>query len=43
MVEEETTEPTTETTVPSDQSTDEARPERGDGNCDHGEEETTDA
>jgi hypothetical protein len=40
---EETTEPTTETTAPSDQSSDETRPERGDGNCDHAEEETTDA
>jgi hypothetical protein len=33
----------TEPTAPSDQSSDETRPERGDGNCDHAEEETTDA
>jgi hypothetical protein len=38
-VAEETTEP--KTTVPSDQSSDETRPERGDGNCDHVEEGTT--
>ena len=37
---EETTEPSTETTVPSDGATDEARPERGDPNCDHAETTT---
>ena len=40
VVEEETTEPSTETTVPSDGATDEARPERGDPNCDHAERAT---
>jgi len=37
---EETTEPSSETTVPSDGATDEARPERGDPNCDHAESTT---
>ena len=37
---EETTEPSTETTVPSDGATDETPQERGDPNCDHAETTT---